>query len=111
MAACGGSSTRGNPSIAAGGSAGMTRLSARVGISGGDKVYPKNCNYCFQLYPKLQKCVSHVYPKILFIRAQCPRPSFPRHDEAIIFEAASYSSRYASMYPRGLFLGSRFFFC
>ena len=25
-------------------------------------MYPKNGNYCIQLYPKLQKCVSHVYP-------------------------------------------------
>mmetsp|Transcript_28241 Transcript_28241/g.45403 ORF Transcript_28241/g.45403 Transcript_28241/m.45403 type:complete len:215 (-) Transcript_28241:361-1005(-) len=34
----------------------------RVLPSGGDSAYPKNCNYCIQLYPKLQKCVSHVYP-------------------------------------------------
>ena len=30
-------------------------------------MYPKNGNYCIQLYPKLQKCVSHVYPNFFFI--------------------------------------------
>ena len=62
-------------------------------------VYPKNRNYCVQFYPKLQKCVSHVY--VFFICSPTcsvpqffiPRRLFPRHDEALIFKAASYSSR------------------
>ena len=33
-----------------------------VCTSGGDRVYPNICNYCVQLSPKLQRCVSHVYP-------------------------------------------------
>ena len=46
------------------------------------------------------KCVSHVYPNLFFIysptrsvpQSFVPLRLFPRHDEAIIFEAASYSS-------------------
>ena len=73
----------------------------RLQESGGDRVYPKKCNYCIQLYSKLQKCVSHVYPNFFFIcspplsvpQSFVPLQLFPRHDEAIIFEDASYSSR------------------
>ena len=57
-------------------------------------MYPKNRNHCIQLYPKPQECVSHAYPKC---SATCSVPQsfvpwrlFPRHDEAIIFEAALY---------------------
>ena len=63
-------------------------------------MYPKICNYCIPLYPRLWKCVSNVYPNFFFVysprrsvlQSFVPLRLFPRHDEAIIFEAASYSS-------------------
>ena len=59
-------------------------------ISGGARVYPKNCNHYIQLYPKLHKRVSHVYPNLFFIcsptcsvpQSFVPLQHFPRHDEA-----------------------------
>ena len=65
--------------------------------SGGDGVHPENRNYCAQLHAKPQECLSHGYPKCSptcsVPQSFVPLRLFPRHDEAIIFEAASYSSR------------------
>ena len=80
-----------------------------VSLSRKKRVYPNNCKYCIQLYPKLRKCVSRVYPNFFFIcspthsvsQSFVPLQLFPRHDEAIICEAGSYSSGYASAYPTG----------
>ena len=62
-------------------------------------MYPKICNYCIQLYPKLQKCDPMCIPifssfvaYVLSSQSFIPLRLFPRDDEAVIFEAACYSS-------------------